>query len=30
MKTYLVLDKELDTLDRSGSGLGDGSRNTTH
>ncbi len=30
MKTYLILDQELDTLDGSSSGLGDGSRNTTH
>lgn len=28
--TYLVLDKELDTLDGSCGGLGDGSGNTTH
>lgn len=30
MNTYLVLDKKLDTLDGSGSSLGDGSGNTTH
>lgn len=30
MWTYLVLDQELDTLDGSSSGLGDGSGNTTH
>lgn len=29
-KTYLVLDEELDTLDRSGGSLRDGSGNTTH
>lgn len=28
--TYLVLDEKLDTLDGSGSGLGDGGRDTTH
>lgn len=28
--TYLVLDEELDTLDGSGGGLGDGGRDTTH
>jgi hypothetical protein len=28
--TYLVLDEELDTLNGSGGGLGDGGRNTTH
>lgn len=28
--TYLVLDEELDTLDGSGGGLGDGGGNTTH
>lgn len=27
---YLVLDEKLDTLDGSGSGLGDGGGNTTH
>jgi hypothetical protein len=27
---YLVLDEELDTLDGSGSGLGDGGGDTTH
>lgn len=30
IKTYLVLDQELDTLDGSGSGLGDGGGDTTH
>ena len=29
-KTYLVLNQELDTLNGSSSGLGDGGRNTTH
>jgi hypothetical protein len=29
-KTYLVLDQELDTLNGSSSGLGDGGGNTTH
>ena len=28
--TYLVLDEQLDTLDGSGGGLGDGGRDTTH
>lgn len=28
--TYLVLDEELDTLNGSGGGLGDGGRDTTH
>lgn len=28
--TYLVLDEKLDTLDRSGSGLGDSGGDTTH
>ena len=30
VKTNLVLDKELDTLDGSGGSLGDGGRDTTH
>jgi len=30
VKTNLVLDEELDTLDGSGSSLGDGGRDTTH
>jgi hypothetical protein len=29
-RTYLILDQELDTLDGSSSGLGDGGRYTTH
>jgi hypothetical protein len=29
-ESYLVLDQELDTLNWSGSSLGDGSGNTTH
>jgi hypothetical protein len=29
-RTYLILDKKLDTLDGSSGGLGDGSGNTTH
>jgi hypothetical protein len=28
--TYLILNQKLDTFDRSGSGLGDGSGDTTH
>jgi hypothetical protein len=30
LKTYLILDQELDTFDGSGSGLGDCGRDTTH
>lgn len=30
MRTHLVLNEELDTLDRCGSGLRDGGRYTTH
>lgn len=30
MKTYLVLDQQLDTLNRSSGGLRDGSGDTTH
>lgn len=30
LKTNLVLDEELDTLDGSGGSLGDGGRDTTH
>jgi hypothetical protein len=30
VRTYLILDQELDTLDRSSSGFRDGGRDTTH
>jgi hypothetical protein len=30
VRTYLILDQELDTLDGSSSSLGDGGRDTTH
>jgi hypothetical protein len=29
-ETYLILDEKLDTLDRSGSSLGDSGSETTH